>query len=265
MWAPTRPTGCNPARRTASRTHGATRSGRAPPAGRESATLPHHRAAVGGRAVGLCHAPRSRPRPSECQRARARRSLRREGRAAPRGARSRRRVGRATSNDPLPDVNYKDPLTTVTLPHRPRSQDRRRVEDQDGLRKPLRDDECANERRVDLERAGAKPSVVTEMIEVPPNEHVGRGRLRLARRHEPDSPKVLEKLQQRCARVGMAALATSTRQECSDVRLVELGDRDPRVSHPSNERADRSPLVRLSCCVFTASPAFASVARNSGS
>jgi len=51
--------------------------------------------------------------------------------------------------------------------------DRRCVEGQDGLREPLSNDECANERRVDLKRAGAKPSVVTEMIEVPLNEQLG--------------------------------------------------------------------------------------------
>jgi hypothetical protein len=86
------------------------------------------------------------------------------------------------------------------------------------------------------------------MIEVPPNEHLGRRGLRLARRNEPDEPKVLEKLMQGGARVGIAALAASTRptrQERTDARLVELGDRDPRVSHPSNEGADRSPLVVL--------------------
>jgi len=35
------------------------------------------------------------------------------------------------------------------------------------------------------------------------------------------------------------------RQEHTDARLIELGDRDLRVSHPSNKGADRSPLVVL--------------------
>lgn len=86
----------------------------------------------------------------------------------------------------------------------------------------------------------AKSLIVTQMVEVPPNEHVGRRRLRTARWRDSDVTKGLEKLRQGSAR-RIAVLAAPTRQtcqECTYARLVEIGDRDPLVSHPSNERHD---------------------------